>query len=109
MKTKKEMRLKRKLSIRRKIRGTEERLRLAIYRSNTRMSAQLINDDKAVTVLSTWAKGKNIAAATKLGTTVAEMAKAKKITTVVFDRAGYRYHGAVKAFADAARAGGLVF
>ena len=73
------------------------------------MSAQFIDDDKAVTVLSTWAKGKNIEAAKKLGATVADMAKAKHISTVVFDRAGYRYHGAVKAFADAARAGGLVF
>lgn len=109
MKTKKEMRLKRKLSIRRKIRGTADRLRLAIYRSNTRMTAQCIDDDKALTVISAWQKGKNIEAAKKLGAAIAELAKAKKITTIVFDRAGYRYHGAIKAFADAAREGGLVF
>ena len=109
MKTKIEMRLKRKLSIRRKIRGTEDRLRMAIYRSNARMSVQFINDDTASTVLSVSENGKNVAAAQKLGTKAAELAKAKKITTVVFDRAGYRYHGAVKALAEAARAGGLVF
>ena len=109
MKTKKEMRLKRKLSIRRKISGTSDRPRLAVYRSNTRLTAQLIDDGKAMTVVSSWVKGKNIAAARKLGEAVVALAKEKKITTVIFDRAGYRYHGAVKALADAVREGGLVF
>lgn len=108
-KTKNDMRLKRKLSIRRRLSGTASRPRLAIFRSNTRLSAQLINDDKATTILSSWTKGKNIAAAVKLGATIAELAKAKKITSIVFDRSGYRYHGAIRAFADSARSGGLVF
>lgn len=107
MKTKKEMRLKRKLSIRRKLSGTSKRPRLAIFRSNMRMVAQIIDDDKAVTIVSAWVKGKNISAAVSLGKTIADMAKAKKITKVVFDRSGYRYHGAVKALADAVREGGL--
>jgi len=108
-KTKNDMRLKRKLSIRRRLSGTQDRPRLAIFRSNTRIYAQLINDDKAVTILSSWTKGKNSAAAVKLGTTVVELAKAKKITTIVFDRSGYRYHGAVRIFAETVRSGGLVF
>ena len=108
-KTKNDMRLKRKLSIRRRLSGTAERPRLCIFRSNTRLSAQIVDDEKAATVVSSWTKGKNSAAAVKLGTTIAELAKAKKITTIVFDRSGYRYHGAIRAFADAARSGGLVF
>lgn len=108
-KTKNDMRLKRKLSIRRRLRGTTDRPRLAVFRSNTRLSVQLINDDTAQTILSSWTKGKNIVAATKLGTTIAELAKAKKITSIVFDRSGYRYHGAIRALAEAVRSGGLVF
>ena len=108
-KTKNEMRLKRKLSIRRRLSGTSDRPRLCIFRSNTRLSAQLVNDSKAITIVSSWTKGKNSAAATKLGATMAELAKAKKITSIVFDRSGYRYHGAIRAFADAARSGGVVF
>ncbi len=103
------MRLKRKLSIRRKIRGTADRPRLAVYRSNTRITVQLIDDDTAATIVSAWEKGKNIAAAKLLGGKVAGLAKEKNITTVIFDRGGYRFHGAVKALADAAREGGLVF
>jgi len=109
MKTKNDMRLKRKLTIRRKIAGTKMRPRLAIFRSNTRLYAQLIDDDEKRTILSVWTKGKNIAAAKTMGANIAQAAKARKITSVVFDRSGYRYHGAVKAFADAAREGGLVF
>ncbi len=107
MKTKKDMRLKRKLSIRRKVRGTSARPRLAVFRSNARLSVQLIDDDAATTIASSWTKGKNIAAAKELGTKLVELAKAKKITAVVFDRSGYRYHGAVKALADAVREGGI--
>lgn len=107
MKTKKEMRLKRKLSIRRRLSGTALRPRLAVFRSNMRMSVQLVDDDKAVTIISAWTKGKNSKAATELGKKIAEMAKARKIINVVFDRSGYRYHGAVKAVAEAVREGGL--
>ncbi len=109
MKTKKEMRLKRKLSIRRKLWGTADRPRLTIFRSNTALSAQLVNDDTRTTILSAVTKGKNISAAGVLGKKVADLAKTKKITSIVFDRSGYRYHGAVKSFADAVRAGGLQF
>lgn len=107
MKTKKEMRLKRKLSIRRKFRGTSDRPRFAVYRSNMRLSVQVIDDDKSLTVLSLWTKGKNTAAAHDLGLALASKLKEKHITRVVFDRAGYRYHGAVKALADAIREGGI--
>lgn len=109
MKTKKQMRLKRKLTIRRRLSGTPSRPRMSIFRSNTRLSAQLIDDEKAVTIVSSWVKGKNIAAAVKLGETIVSLTKAKKITSIVFDRSGYRYHGAIKAFAETLRSGGLVF
>lgn len=109
MKNKNDMRRKRKLSIRRKVQGSGDRPRLAVFRSNRRFSAQLIDDEKATTLLSAWTSGKNIKAAADLGAKVADLAKSKKITTVVFDRSGYRYHGAVKAFADQVRNGGLVF
>ncbi len=109
MKTRKEMRAKRKLGYRITVRGSAARPRLAVYRSNTRLSAQLIDDDKKVTLFSASVPGKNAEAAVKLGRDVAEKAKAQKITTVVFDRAGFRYHGVVKAIADSAREGGLIF
>lgn len=107
MKTKKEMRLKRKLSIRRKVMGTAKRPRLAVFRSNMRLYVQLIDDEKAVTLASAWVEGKTVAKAAELGGTVAEKAKALKISAVVFDRSGYRYHGAIKAVADGVREGGI--
>ncbi len=107
MKDKKQMRLKRKLSIRRKLGGTAMRPRLAVFRSNTRLSVQLIDDEKAVTLLSAWTKGKNVKAAMELGKVIAEKAKAQKISAVVFDRSGYRYHGAIKAVAESVREGGI--
>ena len=107
MKNKNVMRLKRKLSIRRKVHGTKDRPRLSVFRSNTRILAQLINDDLATTIVSSWVKGKNIKSATELGRNIVEKANAKKITAVVFDRSGYRYHGAVKAVADSVRQGGI--
>lgn len=107
MKNKNAMRLKRKLSIRRKVHGTSIRPRLAVFRSNTRISAQLIDDDKASTIVSCAVLGKNIASAIELGHIVIEKAKAKKITAVVFDRSGYRYHGAIKAVCETVREGGI--
>jgi large subunit ribosomal protein L18 len=80
-----------------------------VYRSNTRIAAQLIDDAKHVTIVSGWVKGRNVATATQLGKELAEKAKAKNITTVVFDRGGFRYHGVIKAVAESAREGGLVF
>jgi large subunit ribosomal protein L18 len=101
--------------IRRKVRGTTERPRLAVYRSLNHIYAQLIDDDKARTIASasTTEKslglktGGNIAAAKKIGQAIAERALAAGVSTVVFDRGGYLYHGRVKALTDAARAAGL--
>ena len=109
MKTKKEMRAKRKAGIRAKISGTGKRPRLAVFRSNRVISVQLIDDSKKKTIASVGAKGKNRDAAKTVGTAIAQIAKEKKITTVVFDRGGFRYHGVLAALADAAREGGLAF
>jgi len=101
--------------IRRKVRGTTERPRLAVYRSLNHIYAQLIDDEKAQTITSasTTEKtlglktGGNIEAAKKIGQAIAERALAAGVSTVVFDRGGYLYHGRVKALTDAARAAGL--
>ncbi len=101
--------------IRRKVRGTTERPRLAVYRSLNHIYAQLIDDEKAQTIASasTTEKklgvkaGGNIEAAKKVGQTIAERALAAGVSSVVFDRGGYLYHGRVKALTDAARAAGL--
>jgi large subunit ribosomal protein L18 len=101
--------------IRRKVRGTTERPRLAVYRSLNHIYAQVIDDEKAQTVAaaSTTEKtlgtktGGNIEAAKKVGQAVAERALAAGVSRVVFDRGGYLYHGRVRALTDAARAAGL--
>src|SRR5215475_12282998 len=101
--------------IRRKVRGTTERPRLAVYRSLNHIYAQLIDDEKARTIAaaSTTEKslgltsGGNIEAAKKVGQAIAERALAAGVSSVVFDRGGYLYHGRVKALTDAARAAGL--
>jgi len=101
--------------IRRKVRGTTERPRLAVYRSLNHIYAQLIDDEKAQTIASasTTEKtlglktGGNVEAAKKIGQAIAERALAAGVSTVVFDRGGYLYHGRVKALTDAARAAGL--
>ena len=90
--------------IRAKISGSAKRPRLSIFKSNTAIYAQLIDDDKGVTLAV--AKG---ADALKVGKELAKVASVKKITTVVFDRGGYVYTGKVKQLADAARSGGLKF
>ncbi len=102
--------------IRKKIAGTAERPRLAVHFSNANVYAQLIDDDKGVTIASASTldkavgkKGASVESATKVGEVVAERAKEAKIETVVFDRGGYQYHGKVKALADAARDAGLKF
>ncbi|MBI1871393.1 MAG: 50S ribosomal protein L18 [Chlamydiae bacterium] len=109
----------RHIRIRRKVMGTPERPRLAVFRSGKHMYAQLINDLEGRTLLSfsTLSKvvkekvksGANVKAAELLGGILAEEAKRKEITKIVFDRGGYLYHGRVKALAEAARKGGLVF
>jgi large subunit ribosomal protein L18 len=102
--------------IRHKLRGTAERPRLAIFRSVAHIYAQVIDDTAGATLVSassvdkgTKADGGNVAAAKTIGKLVAERAREKGIKQVVFDRGGYRYHGRVKALADAARAAGLEF
>ena len=109
MKTRKELRHKRKARIRAVISGTAGRPRLAIFRSNQRLLAQIIDDEKHSTLVAHLARGKNTAEGKALGAAIAKLALAKKITTVVFDRGGFRYHGVIKAFADAVREGGLQF
>lgn len=99
--------------IRAKVAGTEARPRLAIFRSNRFIYAQLINDDAGVTLLSIdtrKAKGKTaLLRAKEAGAELAALAGKKGITTVVFDRGGFQYQGAVVAFAEGAREGGLAF
>ena len=115
-KDKNQARLKRHIRIRSKISGTADRPRLAVYRSNANISAQIIDDVKGITLVSasTLEKdfegiGSNKAAAKKVGLMIAERANAKGITDVVFDRGGYLYHGRVSELADGAREGGLKF
>lgn len=101
--------------IRRKVRGTTERPRLAVYRSLNHIYAQVIDDEKSQTIAaaSTTEKalaaktGGNIEAAKRVGQAIAERALAAGIDRVVFDRGGYLYHGRVRALTDAARAAGL--
>ena len=109
-------RLKRHKRVRAKISGTAARPRLAVYRSNAHISAQIIDDVAGVTLVSasTLEKGfegigSNKAAAKIVGKTIAEKAMAKGITEVVFDRGGYLYHGRVSELAAGAREGGLKF
>lgn len=104
-----------KRGIRRKVSGTPERPRLSVYRSNTTIYAQIINDVEGRTLLSvssrdvTEGKSPNVDVSTQVGKKVAEKAKAAGIEKVVFDRNGYLYHGRVKALAEGAREGGLQF
>ena len=94
---------KRKVRTRIKIRGTSDRPRLSVYKSNKYVSAQIIDDEKGVTLA--FAKGE----AKELGKMIAEKALKAKIKKVVFDKGGYMYHGKIKAVADGAREGGLEF
>lgn len=108
-------RTRRKIGIRKRVFGSSEQPRLAIYRSSKHMYAQLIDDYSgktlaaANTVQAKAEKGGNIDAAKQVGSAIAEKAKAAGIEKVTFDRGGFKYHGRVKALADAAREGGLKF
>ncbi len=115
-----ERRTRRKKSIRKKIYGTLERPRMSVHKSNKNIYVQIIDDIEGKTLcgMSTKSSGfkdkkiatcKNINFAAKLGEAVAKTASEKGIKKVVFDRSGYRYHGVVKAVADAARKNGLEF
>jgi large subunit ribosomal protein L18 len=110
---------KRHFRLRRYVRGSAQRPRLAVFRSLGHIYAQLVDDDSGKTLLAVDSRSKdflgkhrtggNVAAAKAVGELLAQKAKAGGISQVVFDRGGYKYHGRVKALADAARAGGLVF
>ncbi|KND51616.1 MAG: ribosomal protein L18 [Parcubacteria bacterium C7867-003] len=106
-------RIRRRNRIRSKVSGTEEMPRLSVFKSNTSISAQIIDDVKSVTLATAHSrevKGKGMAEkALLVGKMIAEKAKAKKITKVVFDRGGFIYTGNIKAVADGAREGGLKF
>ena len=111
--TKATLRTKRHNRLRHKVTGTAARPRLAIYRSNKFVYAQLIDDEAAKTLAAAdsrkEAKGTGVEKAALVGAAVAKAALAKKIDTVVFDRGGFQYIGIVKAVAEGARAGGLKF
>ena len=113
--TKPEARQRRHRRVRGKIRGTAERPRLVVSRSNKGISAQLVDDLEGKTLASaSWVqvtnfKGNKTAQATEVGKLLAQNAKEANVEVVVFDRGGYLYHGRVKALADAAREGGLRF
>ncbi len=118
MKKKRQALQKRHLRVRRKIEGTSERPRLAVYRSLRHLYAQLIDDTTGRTLLSTSTRdadfpkdkgGSNREGAAEAGRTIAEKAKQQSIATVVFDRGGRKYHGRVRAFAEGAREAGLKF
>lgn len=106
-------RFARKRRVRAKISGTADRPRLSVFRSLSQITVQLIDDDSGKTVASSSTKElkkkANIDGAAELGKSIAKKAKDLKISTIVFDRNGYKYHGRIKALADAAREGGLQF
>ena len=109
IKTKKDLRIRRHLRVRNKIQGTAERPRMAVFRSNKNLQVQFIDDDARVTLAGASTAGKNAAAAKALGTKVAELAKAKGIENVVFDRGGFAFGSNLKSLAESAREAGLKF
>ena len=119
MKTKEEIRARIHRRIRKKISGTPERPRLAVFRSQAHIYAQVIDDGTGRTLCSASSldetlksdakRGADVAAAKAVGSLIATRAKEKGVLAVVFDRGGFQYHGRIKALADAAREGGLKF
>ena len=106
------LRARRHIRVRAKVSGTAERPRLVVFRSLKHMTVQLVDDVRhhtLLTVTDAGLTGKKSEKSAEVGKRVAEQAKAAGITKVVFDRAGYQYHGRVKALAEAAREGGLQF
>lgn len=112
-------RQRRKRGLRKRVRGTSDRPRLTVSRTGKHIYAQIIDDDRGVTLCSVSTRckdlsgqiefGGNVEAAARIGVCLAERARACKIEAVCFDRNGYRFHGRVKALADAVREGGLKF
>src|SRR6187455_463175 len=115
LKTKSQARLRRRRRVRAKVRGSAERPRLSVFRSNRGVNVQVIDDVAGRTLAAvTWTepdlKGlQSMEQARRVGALIAERAKAAGVESVVFDRGGYRYHGRVKALAEGAREGGLRF
>jgi len=115
VKTRPAKRLKRRRRVRAKITGSAERPRISVFRSNRGVFAQLIDDESGRTLAAVnWTEGdlkslKRMEQAKKAGELLAERAKAAGVETAVFDRGGYQYHGRVKALAEGAREGGLIF
>lgn len=113
VKTAPQRRLRRRRRVRAKVHGSADRPRVSVFRSNRGIAAQLIDDDSGHTIASAaWTEGdaRSLAPmeqAAKLGQLLAQRAKDAGVSTVVFDRGGYRYHGRVKAFAEGLREGGL--
>jgi large subunit ribosomal protein L18 len=117
-KYRREGRIRRHRRVRKKVHGTAARPRLAVFRSNKHLSVQLIDDEAGRTLaavstveadLRSSGTGSSVEAATRVGTLIAERAKAVGVTTVVFDRGGFAYHGRIAAVAAAAREAGLEF
>jgi len=118
-KTKQDVRQRLHDRIRKKIRGTQERPRLAVFRSQGHIYAQVIDDDAGQTLCAASSldkdlrakakRGGNVAAAKDVGALIASRAREKGLAAVVFDRGGFHYHGRIKALADAAREAGLKF
>jgi large subunit ribosomal protein L18 len=117
-KARREGRLRRHRRVRKKVHGTAARPRLAVHRSNKHITVQVIDDDAGRTLAAAATteidqraagSGATVAAATRVGELIAERAKAAGVSTVVFDRGGYAYHGRVAAIAEAARNAGLEF
>jgi large subunit ribosomal protein L18 len=114
MHTRQQARERRHRRVRKKVRGTSERPRLAVFRSNKHVYAQVIDDVRGVTIAAASTKEKGFSGATatvgaakEIGKLVAERAKAAGVDTVVLDRGGFKYHGRVAGVADAAREAGL--
>ncbi len=105
--SKKTIHNKRVARIRAKVRGTANRPRLSVFRSNVALTIQVIDDVAKKTLYTFRAAGKNAAAAKTIGEKVIVFAKKNHITTLVFDRGGYKYHGVIKTIADSVREGGI--
>jgi large subunit ribosomal protein L18 len=119
VKTKEDIRMRIKARIRKKLSGSPQRPRLAVFRSQSHIYAQVIDDEAGQTLCAAssldkqlkpqFKRGSNLAAAKAVGQLIAGRAKAKGVESVVFDRGGFQYHGRIKALADAAREAGLKF
>ena len=111
-KTRQDLRARRHLRVRKNVAGTPERPRLVVFRSLKHITAQIVDDTTGrtmMTVTSVKLEGKKSDKSVQVGKMIAEKAMAAGVSKVVFDRAGYKYHGRVKAVADGAREGGLEF